>query len=252
MRASSRQSHGVRAPEAAPPEASKPGAGGPGVATSAYAGTKTPSLALGRAFSLIEVVVAIAIFAFGMVAILGLFAPVARSVSESADAEAAARLADVIRTKLRSLPATEVIALFKNSTSQGHELVDADLRSDYDLTADPQLLFASRDGAKIGLYADPIWTNPTTRRNWDGEKFFEIALIRNEAISPKPGSTGAAADAEPDALAAMLAYTVRVRWPAFFADTSTTAVQVGANPNATVRFDHSRKQVLYFAGSILR
>jgi prepilin-type N-terminal cleavage/methylation domain-containing protein len=208
--------------------------------------------ATGRAFSLIEVVVAIAIFAFGMVAILGLFAPVARSVSDSADAEAAARLADVVRTRLQSMPVADVIALFKNSTSQGHELTDADQRSDYDLTADPQLLFAARDGSKIGDYGNAIWTNPTTRRNWDGEKFFEIALIRNETISPKPGSTGATAEAEPDAVSPLLAYTVRVRWPAFFADTATTAVQVGANPNATVRFDHSRKKVLYFAGSILR
>lgn len=212
----------------------------------------------GRAFSLIEVVVAIGIFAFGMVAVLGLFTPVARSVSESADAEAAARLAEVLRTKLQAMPVTDVIALLKNTTTQvgaltpGHELSDADLRSDYDLAGDPQLLFAARDGSKIGSYGDPMWTNPTTRRNWDGEKFFEIALIRNEAISPKPGAATGASGAEPDATAAVIAYTARVRWPAFFADTATTSVQVGANPNATVRFDHSSKKVLFFAGTITR
>jgi len=49
-------------------------------------------------FSLIEVVVAVAIFAIGMVSVVGLFAPVARSVAASSDAEAAARVAEAVRT----------------------------------------------------------------------------------------------------------------------------------------------------------
>ena len=208
------------------------------------------------AFSLIEVVVAIGIFALGMVAVMGLFTPVARSVSTSADAEVAARVADALRLKLQSLPLETVAALLKQSTSTGHQLADNDAKPDYDMTRDAQVLFASRDGAKIGGYADPIWLDPTTRRNSDREKFFEIALIRNETISPKPTSTtdasGATVTTQPDATAAMLAYTARLRFPAFVPDTGTGAIQIGANPSSGVRFDQSRKQVLYFAGSVLR
>ncbi|WP_414664385.1 type IV pilus modification PilV family protein [Horticoccus sp. 23ND18S-11] len=207
-------------------------------------------------FSLIEVVVAVAIFAIGMVSVVGLFAPVARSVAASSDAEAAARVAEAVRTRLQSMPYADVLALLKASNSRGHDITDLDARIDYDLTRDPQLLFANRDGSKVGVYGDAIWLNPTTRRNWDGEKFFEVALIRNEAISPKSSTTtatdGTTATTVPDASAPMIAYSARVRWPAFFADTATTAVQVGSNPNATVRFDHSKKQVLFFAGSITR
>lgn len=213
-----------------------------------------------QAFSLIEVVAAIGIFAFAMVAVLGLFSPIARSVVTSSDGEAAARIADVLRTRLQSMPFDEVAALLKNSTTQqGHELSDADAKADYDITQDPQLLFASRDGAKIGLYSDSVWTNPATRRNWDGEKFFEIALVRNESLSPKPGAAGSGGGGfgsggapTPDPVVPVLAYTARIRWPAFVADSATTAIQVGANPNSTVRFDHGRKQVLHFAGSITR
>lgn len=199
---------------------------------------------------------AIGIFAIGMVAVLGLFSPIARSVSSSTDGEAAARLADALRTKLQSMPMDKVVALLKNTTEKGHELTEADARSDYDIALDLQVLFASRDGAKIGDSADPIWYNPAIRSNWDGEKFFEITLIRNDALSPKP-VTGTSPDSggttpNPDASATVLAYMVRLRWPAFIADSATTAVQVAANPNSTVRFDHGRKQVLFFAGSVMR
>jgi len=209
-----------------------------------------------RAFSLIEVVVAVGIFAIAMVGVIGLFAPVARSVSDSSDAEVAARVADAVRAKLQSMPLATVAALLKNSSAAGHEITTDDSRIDYDLTKDPKLLFANRDGSKVGLYADAIWTNSATRRNWDGEKFFEIALIRNEPISPKAGTVTAAdgttTTVDPDATAMMLAYTARLRWPAFFADTATTAVQVGSNPTGSVRFDHSRKQVLFVSGTVNR
>ena len=209
-----------------------------------------------RAFSLIEVVVAVGIFAVGMVAVIGLFAPVARSVGGASDAEAAARVAESLRIKLQGMPWDQVITLLKNTTATSHELSVADARIDYDISKDVQLLFANRDGTKIGRYGDPIWLNPGTRRHPDADKFFEIALIRNEAISPKPGTTttaeGAAVTINPDATAALLAYTARLRWPAFIPDGAAGAIQVGSNPNATVRFDHSKKQVLHVSGAVTR
>jgi hypothetical protein len=209
-----------------------------------------------RAFSLIEVVVAVGVFALGMVAVVGLFAPVARSVGSTADADAAARVADALRSKLQAMPFATVAAMLKQSTGSSHEITLADARVDYDLTRDPQLLFANRDGSKVGAYADAIWVNAVTRRNWDGEKFFEIALIRNETVSPKAGvvTSGSGTDTplNPDETAPLLGYTARIRWPAFIADSPTTAVQVGSNPGGTVKFDHSRKQVLFFSGTVTR
>lgn len=209
-----------------------------------------------RAFSLIEVVVAVGIFALGMVAVVGLFAPVARSVGSTADADAAARVADALRAKLQSMPFATVAGLLKQSTGSSHEITLADARVDYDLSRDPQLLFASRDGSKVGAYGDAVWLNAVTRRGWDGEKFFEIALIRNETVSPKAGTVtagdGSQVAASPDDTAPLLGYTARIRWPAFIADSPTTAVQVGSNPGGTVKFDHSRKQVLFFSGTVTR
>src|SRR5262245_11752658 len=65
------------------------------------------------AFSLIEVVAAVAVFALGMVAVIGLFAPVTKSVSASGDAEAAARVADAVRARLGALPFDTALALIQ-------------------------------------------------------------------------------------------------------------------------------------------
>jgi prepilin-type N-terminal cleavage/methylation domain-containing protein len=202
-----------------------------------------------RAFSLIEVVAAVGIFAVGMIAVLGLFTPVAKSVGNVADSDASAKVADLLRLKLQTLGPDGLIPLLKNAKAAGHELTDADAKADYNIITDTQLLFASRDGTKIGGYADPIWIDPATRQPTDLEKFFEIALIRNEALSPVAGDT-----ATP--LPLVYAYTARVRWPAFVPDATPgntrRALPTGANPTGTVRYDHSSKQVLFFTGTVMR
>lgn len=202
-----------------------------------------------RAFSLLEVVAAVGIFAIGMVAVIGLFAPVAKSVGDTADAEAAANVADLLRGKLQALGVPAVTLLLKSATAKSHELVDADAKSDYDIRTDLRLLFASRDGTKIGSYADPVWIDPATRQPSDVEKFFEIALVRNETLSPVAADTAAAPPL-------VLAYTARIRWPAFVPDATPTnqrhALPLGFNPTGTVRFDHSQKQALFLAGTVTR
>jgi type II secretory pathway pseudopilin PulG len=206
------------------------------------------------AFTLLEVVVAVGIFAIGMVAVIGLFSPVAKSVTASADAEAATHLADLLIGKLQAderadelagTPFKTITARMKVSAGKTHQLTDADAKTNYNIATDPQLLFANRDGTIIAPYADKA-----TWVNGDRDKYFEIALIRNESISPN--------DATLDATAPMLAYTARVRWPAFVSlagvanNASPNSVQVGANPTGTVAFDHSQKQVLFFSGAITR
>ena len=207
------------------------------------------------AFSLLEVVVAVGVFAIGIVAILALFAPAAKSVSANAEAEAAAAVAQALAADLqrRVVPAdadpfAAVTALLKKSIAGGHELTADNARADYDIARDPQLLFANRDGTKIGTFADTtVWGTPNSNR----EKFFEIALIRNETLSP-PADPAADPPVNPDAAAAFIAYTARIRWPAFVALSGAGAQQVGANPAGAVRFDHSSKLSLFVAGAVKR
>lgn len=235
---------------------------------------------LPAAFSLIEVVAAIGIFAFGMVAVISLFAPVSKSVGGLADADAATNVANSLSSRLQARvqvlthttqvsldpdqPATflstgqalaQVGALFKVATaSNRHQLTDVDSTPNApaaDPRTDPQLLFASRDGQKFGAYNDPVW------RNSDADKFFEIALMRNEAVSPPSGTAtaddGTVTVTNPDLTATYLAYTARIRWPAFIPDSTNVrrAVPAGFNNGGGARFDNSIKQVLYVAGSIV-
>ena len=208
------------------------------------------------AFTLLEVVVAVGIFAVGMVGVVALFTPVARSVSANSDSEAAMRVADALRTRLQAMPLSDLEALLKTSNGVRHALTDADGRSDYNPAADTQVLFASRDGSRIGLYNDAtVWGPRTPQNNPDRDKFFEIALIRNETLSPlapPAPEDGSPPPPNPTLTAYLLAYTARLRWPAFVRDGATGATQVGSNPGATVRFDHSSKQVMFFTGSVTR
>ena len=53
-------------------------------------------------------------------------------------------------------------------------------------------------------------------------------------------------------LAPLIAYVIRVRWPAFVATSASTAVQSGQNAASQVSFDQSKKQVLFLAGTLQR
>ena len=214
-------------------------------------GGKPPHLghaSAARAFSLLEVVAAVAIFAIGMVGVLGLFAPVAKTISTVSDAEAAGRVADAVRARLRALPFDRALALIQEVEDVRKNDADGAYNPN-DGTRHPAVLFGKLSG-DVGMYdaaeGRRAWSDssvPAPQRLADSEKFFEIDLVRNEALSPKDG----------DATAAMVAFVMRVRWPAFVMTSPTTAVQSGQSPaGGAVPFDHSRKQVLFFTGAIRR
>ena len=198
---------------------------------------------------MIEVIVAVVIFAIGMVAALGLFAPVTKSVSTVSDSEAAARAADAVRARLQAMP-------FEQALSLVQEVADV-RRNDGDGAYNPNegakhpaVIFGKLSG-DVGIYdageGRKAWYDssvPTPVRVEDRDKFFEIDLIRNDTLTPKAQ----------DATAPIVTYTMRVRWPAFVASSSGAPVQVGANQlgGGQVPYDHSKKQVLFFTGSILR
>jgi len=229
------------------------------------------------AFSLLEVVAAVGIFAIGMVAVIGLFAPVAKSVGNLADTEAAARVMEILTERLQGevnfavahpnpsnpTPLQALINRLKISNGSGrHQLTDTDNApgtAAADPTRDEQLLFASRDGSKIGSYGDPVWNVPVNDPNgkpFDNEKFFEIALIRNETLLPLGDATADPPVPDPILTTMTIPYTVRIRWPAFVpvpaATSARLALPTGYSPTGVVRYDNSLKQVLFFPGIVTR
>ena len=198
------------------------------------------------AFTLLEVVIALGVFTIGIVAVLGLYAPVTKSVTTNAEAEAAARLGDAVRARLGAMPFADATALIQLAADVRRRDADPTYNPNAG-TRNPAVLFGTLNG-EIGVFSasgTPGWViagNPP-RRLTDAEKFFELDLIRNETLSP------AGDDAAP-----YVAFTIRVRWPAFVAAASGAPVQVGASPGGTgaVPFDQGRKEVLLLSGSISR
>lgn len=194
-------------------------------------------------FSLIEVVAAIGIFAIGMVAVLSLFAPVTKSVSNVSDAEAAARVADAVRSRLQALTFAQAATLLQDEADMRKNDISGSYNPN-DGARHPQVIFGKLNG-DIGLYdaeqTPKTWYafDPATNRNRavaDAEKFFEIELVRDPVRSTD----------------ILLAYTMRVRWPSFIPAPNGSA-QFGANPaGGQVTFDHGKKQVMFYAGSVPR
>jgi prepilin-type N-terminal cleavage/methylation domain-containing protein len=201
-------------------------------------------LRTGAGFSLVEVIAAVVIFGIGMLAVAGLYAPVTRAVGGVADAEAAARVAEAVRARLRSVPFETAVALIQSPAAV--QAKDANgAYNPNDGTRYPEVLFGKLDG-EVGVY-----DSASNRRQWydsrnrvlpNTDKFFEIDLIRQPAVSP----------AELDATAAAVVYSLRVRWPAFIQVAPGAAVQSAQNAGGPVSFDHGRKQVLYFTGVLER
>jgi Tfp pilus assembly protein PilV len=133
------------------------------------------------AFSLIEVIVAIGLFGAGVVAVIGLFGTLARSIGAGAEITVAANLADPLRSYLL----TEV--------TQARSLDPVRALLERGDNGESIKLYASRDGLTIGAAGAAIW------QDGEMEQFFEITLL----------SLSAAANDS-----ALLCYVADIRWPA--------------------------------------
>ena len=193
-----------------------------------------PGQVSGKAFSLIEVVVAVGIFAVSIVAVIGLLSPISRSVSEVKEADDATRVINAIQTTLQNL-ATQSggwdFITGKTDPSKSYIRTAVQVQTDdADTSFDPStknyILFASRNGERVARFngtlmdADTInvW-NPGNAfplpADQNAQKYFEIVLIRNgdypstgDGLSPKAN----------DDTAGFLAFTIRLRWPAYAAN----------------------------------
>lgn len=195
------------------------------------------------AFSLIEVVAAVAIFAIGMVGVLGLFGPVTKSAAAVGDAEAAARVADAVTSRLKTIPFNAALALIQDPATISANDADGSYNP-ADGIKHPAVIFGGLSG-EAGIYEAERnnWRDSLDRTVPDTAKFFEIDLIRNEVLSPVAN----------DPTSTLVAFTMRVRWPAFVQTASNAAIQNGQNlAGGPVPYDQSKKQVLFFTGFITR
>lgn len=146
------------------------------------------------AFSLVEVVVAVGIFAIAIISIIGLLVPINRSVADVRDSDDASRLATVLQERLQS----EVDRL-KTANSATYWSTFAGY-----FGATP--LYASRDGSKLALGNSTVWGTANATFNPDADKFFKVELIRNTTLSPDPTT---------DATSGFLAFTIKLTWPVY-------------------------------------
>lgn len=177
-----------------------------------------------HAFSLVEVVVAVGIFAIAVVSILGLLVPISQSTADIRDTDDATRVATVIQAELQQLGFSAVQSNLWVGVPNDQTFDPTDVSSS------PKALLASRSGDRIGVYDSNVWkltsTGSETSSDANAQKFFEIVLLENTLITPSsdPG---------------FLAFTMRLRWPAFLPD--------GAQNN-----QHNQKSVLLVPIAITR
>lgn len=143
-------------------------------------------------FSLIEVVVAVGIFAFAIVGVLGLLTPTGKAISAVADNDAASRAISAIQGGLQEYVVNYPVAAGQDKFQEFAKLFG-------------QKLYSSRDGSKVG---DENRKNKDGSSYWgtgNNEKFFEVVLTRDTTLSP----------ASADTTSGFLAFTVTLKWPAY-------------------------------------
>jgi len=138
-----------------------------------------------KGFSLVEVVVAVGIFALAIVGVIGLLSPTNKAIGDVTDSDAASRVISSIQAGLQQAGFTTV----KNNLIPDNTA----------LTASSYKFYATKSGDKVDLVSN--LSTVTDKSN----AFFEFALIRNNTLSPSSA----------DASAGFLAFSVSLRWPAY-------------------------------------
>lgn len=189
-----------------------------------------------------EVVVAVGIFALAIVGVIGLLSPTNKAIADVSDSDNATRVVSAVQQGLQQMAASgrfttttspAAVGVGSSAFSQNDGFIWAAAPADpADGTALPTTttrftLYASRDGGKVGLTGDTVWGGVNT------QKYFEIMLIRNTTLSPNTTATNA------DTASGYLAYTMRIRWPAYTPDGNEFKI-------------HTQKSVLIVPGAITR
>lgn len=146
------------------------------------------------AFTLVEVVVALGLFSVGVAVVLRLFTGISEAIRLDGETEAGIHAAEVLLARLRARPLREVAS----DLMTAEELHRIDSTEEAGPPPDRRLFFADAAAERIGQGGDPLWVGH------EREKYFEIALVRDENLSPL----------SEDEMAACLVFTARIRWPA--------------------------------------
>jgi type II secretory pathway pseudopilin PulG len=191
------------------------------------------------AFSLVEVVVAIGIFSLAIVGVIGLLSPTTKAVTDVADSDSASRVVSM----LQSLASTSAGWSDFTTGSNAMLRLSSDVAT-YDGTLNPNysslsyVYFASKDGGIVGNYDSAKWGGAAeSQLKKDAKKFFEVVLIRNWNPTASPAS--GLSDPANDNTAGYLAYTIRLRWPAYL-------------PDGTRISDHTLQRVLIVPAAVTR
>lgn len=182
------------------------------------------------AFSLVEVVVAVGIFAIAVISVIGLLSPINKSIADVRETDEASRVITVIQAELQRALATASSAQAK----------------DYKIITDffGKTLYASRSGHKIGEDSGSVWggddvedadgNGSISTQEQNAQKFFEFKLIRNDTLSPSAN----------DDKAGYLAFTIELRWPGYSSD---GRMKLSDDANA-----HDQQSVLIVPAAITR
>jgi prepilin-type N-terminal cleavage/methylation domain-containing protein len=202
-----------------------------------------------KGFSLVEVVVAVGIFALAIVGVIGLLSPTNKAVADVADSDNATRVVSAVQQGLQQLAASGRFTTVGSVVGVGSFTIGAAVSDGLiqaTAPADPTdgntlatsgtynkfTIYASRDGSKVGLTGDAtVWGTAAATNNT--LKYFEIMLIRNSTLSPNLTPANA------DTASGYLAYTMRIRWPAYTPDGNEFKI-------------HTQKSVLIVPGAITR
>lgn len=145
-----------------------------------------------RAFSLVEVVVAVGVFAIAIVAVIGLVAALTRNVTEVTDTDDASRLVTNLQGKLQSVSFQDLRNYMGDVTAKSAA----------------NRIYANRDGSRVGLgSATAVWDpdNSLNTAEENAQKYFLVEMLPNNDLSP----------ASNDNTAGFLAFTVRLIYPAY-------------------------------------
>ncbi len=175
------------------------------------------------AFSLVEVVVAVGIFAIAVVACIGLLGPINNSVASVKDGDDASRVVAIVQAELQRLGITTVSGYIG------------------------QTLYANRTGDKIGrdnLLAP--WDDNVPDLNGDGtedtfeidaQKFFEVKISANPEFTFNSANDG------------FLALNLEIRWPGY---TAQERASYSAGDNRIEDDARDQQSILVFPVAITR
>jgi type II secretory pathway pseudopilin PulG len=150
-----------------------------------------------RAFSLVEVVIAVGIFAVAVITIVGLLVPNTKQVAAQVEAQVAQRLADNIRLELERY---------------GYHNVTSGLNA----AADRLFLVATQDGTRVLITGeDPYAAWNDTYGNYDPDSAANYPAVASPLAAEKKLETDGSPDNPPGIAFRDRFFLIEVAWPSY-------------------------------------